>query len=90
MRLTNGVEAQITFTGKAADRRPREHMATPVRLEDDEHTYTLLMDFIEVHDTRRTALVEFLSPNAPSDHLVQGTLFDVLEGTNIIGHGVIT
>lgn len=94
MKLEPETLAHIKFLKPEAggmDNLPSGHLSAPMSLKEGGAEWTLLMEFLSPVEYNRpvASIVSFLSDEAPSDQLIIGQKFEVLQGSDVIAEGEI-
>lgn len=92
MKIPPKTVATIRFLTEAqggTDRLPEDHLSATVRLQGDDEMWTMLFDFWNRPEYDRAVLasIAFLAEEAPSDRLVEGAQFEILEVDSVVADG---
>jgi len=92
MKIPPETVATIEFSAPAeggTDRLPEDHLSATVCLQGDTEMWTMLFDFWErpAYDHPVLASIAFLAEEAPSERLVEGLQFEILEVDSAVADG---
>lgn len=92
MKIPPETVATVRFSAEeegGTEHLPEEHLSAAVRLHGDDETWTMLFDFWErpEYDSAVLANIAFLAEEAPSERLLEGAQFEVLEVDSVVAAG---